>query len=61
LVTNKKLTTDDSSSASSNYGGSTDESTSDKKEKSVLQSKLTKLALNIGYFGKVFVDPACIY
>jgi hypothetical protein len=50
---------DDSSSASSNYGGSTDESTSDKKEKSVLQSKLTKLALNIGYFGKVFADPAC--
>ncbi|CAB3380994.1 Hypothetical predicted protein [Cloeon dipterum] len=46
----KKAKGDDSSSSSSNFGGSTDES-SEKKEKSVLQSKLTKLALNIGYFG----------
>ncbi|XP_059490443.1 plasma membrane calcium-transporting ATPase 3-like isoform X2 [Neocloeon triangulifer] len=46
----KKEKKDDASSSSSNFGGSTDES-HDKKEKSVLQSKLTKLALNIGYFG----------
>jgi hypothetical protein len=42
--------------STSNEGGDDDSGGFKVKERSILQAKLTKLAIQIGYAGKIFVE-----